>query len=37
MGYDLCNRLLVLAYLTLGTALIVFLGYWVLKKFGPPK
>ncbi len=37
MGDDLLNELLVLAYLVLGTALIVFLVYWALKKFGPPK
>jgi len=37
MGDDLCNALLVLAYLISGTAIIVFLGYWALKKFGPPK
>jgi hypothetical protein len=37
MGDDLYNTLLLLAYLILGTAIIVFLGYWALKKFGPPK
>jgi len=37
MGDDLCNGLLILAYLILGTAIIVFLGYWALKKFGSPK
>ena len=37
MGDDLCNGLLILAYLILGTAIIVLLGYWALKKFGPRK
>lgn len=37
MGDGLCNELSVLAYLILGTAIIVFLMYWALKKLGPPK
>jgi hypothetical protein len=37
MGDDLSNALLILAYLILGTAIIIFLGYWALKKFGTPK
>jgi hypothetical protein len=37
MGDDLYNGLLILAYLILGTAIIVLLGYWALKKFGTPK
>jgi hypothetical protein len=37
MGDDLCNGLLILAYLVLGTAIIVYLGYWALKKFGTLK
>jgi hypothetical protein len=34
---DLVNDLLVLVFLILGTALIVLLMYWALKKFGPRK
>jgi hypothetical protein len=34
---DLGNELLVLAYLILGSAMIVFLAYWALKKFGERK
>jgi hypothetical protein len=37
MGDDLLNGLSVLAYLVLGAGVIVFLMYWALKKFGPPK
>jgi hypothetical protein len=37
MGDDLRNLFSVFAYLIVGTAIIVFLGYWALKKFGPPK
>jgi hypothetical protein len=37
MGDDWHNELSVLATLILGTAMIVFLGYWALKKFRPPK
>jgi len=37
MGDDLWNGFLILAYLVLGTAIIIFLGYWALKKFGSPK
>jgi hypothetical protein len=37
MGDDLLNGLSILAYLMVGTALIVFLGHGVLKKIGPPK
>jgi hypothetical protein len=37
MGDDLWNGFLILAYLVFGTTVIVFLGYWALKKFGPPK
>ncbi len=37
MGHELRNGLAVLAYLILGTALIVFVGHWALKKFGSPK
>ena len=37
MGDDLRNLLSVFAYLIVGTAIIVFLGYWALKIFGPPK
>jgi hypothetical protein len=37
MGDDLLNGLSILAYLVLGTGIIIFLGHWALKKFGPPK
>jgi hypothetical protein len=37
MDNEMFNAFLVSAYLILGMAIIVFLGYWALKKFGPPK
>jgi hypothetical protein len=37
MGDSLCSELLVLAYLVLGTAVIIFLMYLALTKLGPPK
>jgi hypothetical protein len=37
MGDSLCGELLVLAYLIVGTALIVFLMYLALTKLGSPK
>jgi hypothetical protein len=37
MGHDLRNGIAILAYLILGTVIIVFLGHWALKKFRPPK
>ena len=37
MSDDMLNGLSILAYLGLGFGVIVFLMYWALKKFGPPK
>jgi hypothetical protein len=37
MGAALLNTLLVLAYFLIGSAVIVFLFGWALKRLGPPK
>jgi hypothetical protein len=37
MGAALLNTLLVLAYLLIGSTVIVFLFGWALKRLGPPK
>jgi hypothetical protein len=37
VGAALLNTLLVLAYFLIGSAVIVFLFWWALKRLGPPK
>jgi hypothetical protein len=37
VGTTLLNTVLVLAYFLIGSAVIVFLGWWALRRLGPPK
>jgi len=37
MGAAFVNTLMVLGYFLIGSAVIVFLFWWALKRLGPPK
>ena len=37
MSEDFRDTVSVLLYLLFGMAAVIFLAYWALKKFGPPK